>query len=129
MKTINKILEENWYTKEELLTCEREWICNWVWWKWGIQFTDLLRKLKYFNKEKEKELLFHLDLIADIHDIDFNNWWWIKDFIKSNYKFCNNLIKLLNWTNTIWRITIFTFVFTSLNIFWIKYFNWNFKIK
>lgn len=122
MATIDNILKKRWYTKQELLQCELDWICNWMWAKWWFQFTDKLRKLKYFNWEKERALLFDLDLISDIHDIKFEKWGSIFDYIRANYYFSIDLYTLLNWTSYTARITLFIIVFIWLNLFWFKHF-------
>ena len=124
MSTIEQIVAENWYTIEELKECERKWICNGMGWKWGIQWTNLMRALPYFQGEKEKKLLEDLDLISDMHDIWFHKWWWILDFIKANYKLALGVCRLIYWTKTIDRILVFIIIFLSTTLFWRKYFNW-----
>ena len=124
MKTIDKILKEAWYTKQELLECEIEGTCNWMWGKWGIQWTDELRKLKYFDSEKETKLLNDLDLVSDIHDIKFNKGWFIIAFLIANYELCLHIIMLLHWTNTTAKVIIFILLMLWLNTFGIFYFSW-----
>ena len=123
IKTIDKIIKEAWYTKQFLLECRCSGRTNWMGWKWWIQWTDEARKLKGFESSEEQELLNDLDLVSDIHDLDFEAGWWIIAYIKANYKLIMRILELLHWTSTFWRITIFCLAFFWLNIFWIKYFN------
>jgi len=123
MNIITKILKNNWYTKEQLKQYEKDWICNWAWWKWGIDFDSLLKSLPYFRKSKWKKLLEDFNYISDIHDIAFYNWWWYSDFIRVNYKLSINTFKLLYWTNIIHRVFIFILLFVMTTLFWKKYFN------
>lgn len=129
MKTIDLILQEAWYTREYLLLQRISGRTNGMGWKWGIQWTDELRKLKAFDSEEEHELLNDLDLISDIHDIEFENKDWdtlyksITNFISANYRLIIRIIRLLHWTTTIWRLFIFTLGFFWLNIFGWRYFN------
>ena len=44
MKTIEQIVNENWYTIEELKNCK---YCNWCGWKWWINFELLIRRLTF----------------------------------------------------------------------------------
>ena len=123
MSTVNRIIKSHWYTKKYLLECEKKWICNGMGWKGGIQWTDKLRKLPYFKKGKEKQLLIDLDLISDIHDLYYLAWWWVMKFIKANYLFCIDLLQLLNWTLPMSRLILFIISFVWLNVFGRKYFN------
>ena len=129
MKTIDFILKEAGYTKEFLLKCRISGITNWCWWKWGIQWTDEARKFKYFQKEKEKELLNNLDLISDIHDIEFNNESGtnilnsLKNFLRANYMLTMRTIRLLHWTSFLRKLFVFSVMMISLNTIWLKYFN------
>ena len=121
MNTIDIIIAQNWYTKEQLLDCEKQWICNWMWSKWGIQWTDELRKFKYFQGWKIKQLLFDLDLVSNIHDIQIWESENFKQFIKANYVLSNNIIQLLHWTWFIRKVIVWLSVFLGTTIFW--YFN------
>lgn len=133
MKTINQILKNSWYTKEFLLECEKIWRCNWCWWKGWIQWTKQLRKLKFFNSNREQKLLDNLDLVSDIHDIDFENndskniFESIKAFYIANYNLIIRILQLLYWTTKTGRLSVFLLAFFWLNIFWIRFFNWKFK--
>lgn len=127
MKTIEKILDEAWYTKDYLLEQRRIGRTNGMWGKWGIQWTDKLRKLEAFNSKKEQALLNDLDLVSDIHDIDFEYWGFIIAFIKANYRLILRILMLLRWTTITWRLIISLLAFFWLNIFWIRYFNWTFN--
>lgn len=125
MSTINKILKREWYTIDELIDCEFEWICNGMWAKNWFQITDYLRWLKYFNSKKEKKLLRDMDLISDIHDIKWLKPWCIFAFLKSNYVFCIDIVSLFYWTNTINRILLFSILFIWLNIWWVFNYKWS----
>lgn len=94
-------------------------------WKWWIQWTKAMRKLKAFKSEKEKKLLDNLDLVSDIHDLDFEKGWWIKEFYKVNLFLIIRILKLLYWTSETSRVSLFIILFFWLNTMWIKYFNWN----
>jgi len=137
MKTIDIILQENWYTKEDLLNFEKVWVCNWCWWEWWFNFSKFLEKLinlrennkilKFFilrkyDKDKLKQLLFDLSLICCIHDKSYNDWKTICDFLNANFKLGKNINKLFHWTNSFTRFLIFISVFWWTTIFWYKYF-------
>jgi len=121
MNTIDLIIIQNWYTKEQLLDCEKKGICNWMWSKGGIQWTDELRKFKYFQKWKMKKLLFDLDLISNIHDIMIWESKNFKEFINANYILANNVIQLLHWTWFLRKIVVWLWIFWATTFFW--YFN------
>ena len=125
MKTIDRILKEAWYTKEDLLVCEIKWHCNGMWSKWGIQWTDRARNMKYFQDKKHKTLLQNLDYISDIHDIDCNKWGFIIAFFKANYILAIRMLELLNWTSISSKVSAFILIFLWTNIFWIRTFNWH----
>ena len=101
------------------------WEC---WWEWGFKFSllkDRLKKVKYFNPEKIDSLYHSIETRAcHPHDISFLDWWWIKEFYLSNYKFCLEVMDILHWTTTFSRIVIFTVLYIGLNTVGIKYFNW-----
>jgi len=122
MKTIDKILKRRGFTEKQLLDYEMEWIANWMWGKWWIQFTDIARKLPAFESDKEQKLLYNVDLISDIHDYKYFIWWSYIDFIKANYDLSVDLFTLLHWTNIIARIFVFLLVFISTSLFGYKYF-------
>ena len=135
MKTIDIILKESGYTKAFLLKQRQSGRTNWMWWKWGIQWTDEMRWLKLFRKQEEQELLNDLDLVSDIHDLDFENanskniFHSIIRFIKANYRLIMRIIRLLHWTTVTSRTWLFILSFIWLNTVWIKYFNWAWKTK
>ena len=125
VKTINRIIKENWFTRTDISVYRKMWVCNWAWWKGWIKWTKLWSLLHWFQTKKGKQLLIDIDLISDMHDIRFYLWWWLFDFIKANYKFCLNMMQLLWWTNTPSRLLLFIILFLWVTIFWIKYFTWN----
>lgn len=124
MKTIEKILSKENVTKEQLDKLRKLGLVNWMWWKWWIQFTNLIRKIDFIDSEKLNNLLDDLDYISDIHDLEFNTWWWIFDFLNANYKLVNNILILINWTSLKSKIFIWFTIFTLINIFWIRFFKW-----
>ena len=124
MKTIEIILKQAWYTREYLIQTELDWITNWMWAKWGIQFTDEARKFKAFESKKAQELLDNLDLVSNIHDLEYAKWGWIKAFYKSNLDLINRVLILLYWTSILRRLLVFIIMFFSLNTIWAKAFNW-----
>lgn len=132
MKTIDRILKEAGYTKEFLLECRRTGRTNWMGWKWGIQWTEKMRKMEYFETQREQELLDDLDLVSDMHDIEFENETGtnilksILNFIKANYDLILRIIRLLHWTSISSRIWFLLWNIT-LTVFWVRYFNWRFK--
>lgn len=106
---------------------------NWCWWEWWFKFSILknrIIKLKFFDINKIELLYSKIEInCCNPHDDLFDKWGWIIDFIKANYKFSNDLILILHWTNTIWRFYIFITSFILLNIFWIRFFNWTYWNK
>jgi len=120
METIEQIVKKNWYTIKQLELCERDGICNWFWPKGH----NLLKLLPNFNSNKIKKLKRDVNLIADIHDIEYYLWWWYKAYIKANYKLAVNMCELLHWTNLFWRIIVFLSLFISTTLFGFKNFSW-----
>lgn len=123
MKTIDQIITDNWFIRNELIVCKQSGICNWCWWKWGFNFTKALNKIPYFNSNKKQELLFDLSLICNMHDLQYNKWWTFLDFINYNYILANNVMRLFHWTNSIARMILFVLIFWWTTLFWYKYFN------
>ena len=101
---------------------------NWCGWKWGFSFIKLknrIEKLPFVNPKKLNKLYKDIEVKCCYpHDLAFDKWGWVKDFVVANYMFCENLMTLLHWTLPISRLIIFITTFTALNLFWIKYFNW-----
>lgn len=132
MKTIEKIVIENWYDVFDLL--KAQWKeCNWCWWQWWFSFTNMFNKIinlrnKYkllqkiilptYNKDKLVILNSDLSLICCMHDKEYNKKKW---FIKSNYKLAKNICKLFHWTTYRYILAVCTFLWTT--IFWYKYYN------
>lgn len=104
---------------------------NWCWGEWGLDFKKLknkLKKLPFVDPKKLDSLYVDIEAMACYpHDRAFDKGGGIRDFIKANYEFANKVLELLHWTSPWGRTTILVFVFWSMNIFGIKYFNWNFK--
>ena len=123
MRTIERILKELWTTEKEIrIKCKEIW-CNGCWWKGGFNYTEYLRSLPYFQKEKEQRLLEDITLLCNYHDLLYSKWWKLKDFIRANYIFVSSIITLLHWTNILWRLFIFIVIFIWMTIWWRKYFN------
>ena len=103
-------------------------MANWCWGEWGMSFKklkDKLKKLPFVKPDKLESLYIDIEAQCCIpHDNRFDEWGGIKEYIKANYDFCETLLLLLHWTSVMWRLWVFIFVFMSLNIFGIRYFNW-----
>lgn len=101
---------------------------NWCWWEWGFKFSllkDRLKKLKYFNPQKLDSLYNSIETRAcSKHDDKFEKWGWIIEFLKANWEFIIEVLRILHWTSIPSRIIIFIVLFFWLNTLWIKYFNW-----
>ncbi len=124
METINKILYQHWFTKQSIsYICSKIW-CNGCGWKWWVDFEMLLKALPYFREDKGKKLLEDLHYLCLLHDYWFYIWWNIIDFLKANFYFAKWIFKLTWRTNILARFLIFVIILISLNIFGIKYFNW-----
>lgn len=129
MKTIDIILKEAGYTKKYLLDCRASWITNWMWAKWWIQFTDVARKFAFAKKPKIAKFLDDLDLVSDIHDLNYLNWETFKDFFKANMELISRVLQLMWWTSTSRRLIVFIMMFTTLNTIWWKAFKKSWKSK
>lgn len=101
---------------------------NWCWWEWGFKFSllkDRLKKLKFFNPLLLDRLYASIETRAcNPHDKKFEEWWWIIEFYEANLEFINEVLLILHWSNSTWRLLIFIVLFFWLNTIWIKYFNW-----
>lgn len=109
------------------------WIHNWCWWEGWTSFSKIVRhNLKLLPKYKEDQwLLFWKSVEDDVcnpHDEDFYNWGFIYAYIKANSIFTYRFCRKLWWTNKLVQIISFPIMFIWMNIFWVKYFNWNLKI-
>lgn len=127
MKTIDIILKQAGYTKEFLLKCRASGLTNWMWRKGWVAWTKQARNFKAFDSKRGNQLLDDLDLISDIHDLEFGKWGWLIKFYKSNYDLINRTLILLHWTSTLRRFLVFTIMFIGLNTVWIIAFNWGWK--
>ena len=69
-----------------------------------------MRKMKAFESKKEQSLLDNLDLVSDIHDIEFENITGtnilksIKNFLRANYELIIRILQLLHWTSISGRL-------------------------
>jgi len=124
METIDYIIQKAWYESKFLLEQRALGITNWMWAKKGINISRLLRSLPWFNKKKQAKLIDDLDLISDLHDIDFGKWGNYKDFYKANLNYIESVLQLLHWTPVIVRLLIFILFYTVLNTVWMLHFNW-----
>ena len=100
---------------------------SYCWWQWWYDFIDLknrIEKLPWVNNDKLDKLYSDIEMtVCHPHDDRFTQWWWIIDYIRANYIFCIDLLGLLHWTSSMARFWLFLIVFTGLNLFWFKYFN------
>jgi len=120
MATIEQILKDNWYTISEISKCMNKWCCNWLW----PYKHNFFKYLPNFKSEKFQTLKKDLNYISCIHDIAFTNWWNLLDFLRANYILWLNIIKLLHWTNFLWRLFIFLIFFLWTTLFGGIYFSW-----
>lgn len=101
---------------------------NWCWWEWWFKFSLLknrIKKVKFFNPDKIEKLYNSIEVRwCNPHDIAFARWGWIKAFLKANWEFIIEMLRILHWTSTPSRLLIFIVLFFWLNTIWIKYFNW-----
>ncbi len=118
MKTIEKIIQENWYTIKDLQDCVKQKICNWCWWKWH----NLLKLIPNFDDTKWEKLKADMNLICNIHDKTYNKGWKLFDFLKANYILWKNMNELFYWTK--FRLLIFSVFFLWTTLFGFKYYNW-----
>jgi len=124
MKTIDKILKDNWFTRTEIAVYRKMWVTNWMWGKWWIKFTKELAKLPWFKKGKKKQLLVDMDLVSDIHDIRFYLWWGLFSFLRANWTFSYNMIRLFHWTTPMSRFLLFMTLFLWTTLVGFRYFTW-----
>ena len=124
METIDYIIQKAWYESKFLLEQRALWVTNWMWAKRWINISKLLRSLPWFDKKKQAKLIDDLDLISDLHDIDFGKWGNYKDFYNANLNYIKRVLQLLHWTPVIVRLLIFILFYTILNTVWMLHFNW-----
>tara|TARA_R110000764_G_scaffold5867_3_gene22763 strand:+ start:5223 stop:5423 length:201 start_codon:yes stop_codon:yes gene_type:complete len=66
--------------------------------------------MKAFESKKEQSLLDNLDLVSDIHDIEFENATGtnilksIQNFLRANYELIIRILQLLHWTTISGRL-------------------------
>ena len=129
-KVINilKAYKEYWVLWDiELKYLWKVWIINWIWGKDSLLFkyVNKIQDFKYFKKTKFAKLVQDIEnWPVAIHDIDYTIWWNILDFINSNLKLSMWLFKLVNWTDTKYKLLLSISVFVATTILWYKYFNW-----
>lgn len=101
---------------------------NWCWWEWGFKFIlikDWIKKLKFFNPLLLEKLSTSIETRAcNPHDEAFTKGGWIKEFLKANWEFIIEILRILHWTSVASRCLIFIILFFWLNTIWMKYFNW-----
>jgi len=124
METIDYIIKKAWYESKFLLEQRALWITNGMWAKRWINISKLLRSFPWFNKKKQAKLIDDLDLLSDLHDIDFGKPWNYKAFYKANLIYIERVLQLLHWTPVIVRLLIFILFYTVLNTMWMLHFNW-----
>lgn len=101
---------------------------NWCWGQWGFKFKTLkkwIKKLPFVDEKKLDSLYYDIETKAcNPHDERFEEGWNIFDFLAANRDFAQDVISLMRWTTSLWRLFIFCMLFFWTSIFWIKYFNW-----
>ncbi len=127
MKTIDVILKEAGYTKKYLLKCRASGLTNWMGRKGWIGWTKQARKFKAFDSKRWNQLLNDLDLVSDIHDLEFWKWGRVIKFYKANLDLINRVLILLHWTSILRRLLVFIIMFFGLNTVWVIAFNWGWK--
>lgn len=121
---IDNILKYYWLSRWKLNIYRKQGLVNWMWGKWWIQFTNLIRKIDFVKEKKLKRLLRDLDYVSDIHDLAFNKGWWVKQYFIANYNLVEDILILINWTSLKSKIFIWFVIFIFVSIFWIRYFKW-----
>ena len=101
---------------------------NWCGWEWGFKFSTIrnkIKKLPFVNIKKLDKCYYDIEEKAcNPHDDKFELWGGIYDFLRANYEFGLDVIKLLHWTTLSGRLSIFLLLFFWTSTFWIRYFNW-----
>jgi len=101
---------------------------NWCWWEWWFKFRvilDWIRWCSVFDYKKAEWLYQTIEAkCCNPHDDRSDIWWNLIDYIKSNYEFTMDLLKVLHWTNCLSRCFIFILSIVGMNLFGTKYFNW-----
>ena len=82
----------------------------------------MIKKDKNYDINKQEYLLYDLDFICDIHDLQYWKGGWIFSYIKANYILAKNMYTLLHWFNC--RKILFIVVFLWTTLFGFKYYNW-----
>lgn len=126
MRTIQKILRYN-FSKEKKKELLEQWIINWCWWKWWLNFDKILKSnIEYvpnFLQEKAEDLFGNIKELCFEHDYDFSIWGGLFSFLKANFLFARWIYLLMNWTHLNYRIAVFLIAFYLLNKHGKKYFN------
>ena len=123
MKTIDKILKKYNLDQKILLELEIEKKCNWCWPKHN-KFFPFIKKDKNYNPNKQEYLLYDLDFLCDIHDLQYWKGGWLFKYIKANYILAKNIYTLLHWTKWYTKLFVFILVFGGTTMFGFRYFNW-----
>jgi len=122
--TIKNILKYN-FNREERRKLFNLWLTNWCGWKWGFNFSEILKNniklLKNFSEFNN--LARDINMICIEHDIEFiilrKRIFW---FYKANFNFAKKLFLLLHWWDLFWRVSIFLITFFLLCKYWKPYF-------
>lgn len=123
MRTIEKIQKYN-LTGFQIQKLKEAEIINGCWWKWWVNFSDIiesnLNSFKNFDKNKVSALWKDIELLCHEHDLDYFTKKW---FTSSNFVFALWVFKLIkNWTKLWERITLFLVIFFLLQKYWKKYY-------
>ena len=101
---------------------------NWCWGEDWFKFSSIrnkVKKLPLVNIEKLDSCYIKIEEKAcNPHDDKFELWGGIYDFLKANKEFATDVITILHWTTTFWRLSTFLLLFWGTSTLWIKYFNW-----
>lgn len=122
-RTIKKIQKYN-LTGFQIQKLKEAEIINGCWWKWWVNFSDIieanLNSFKNFDRNKLSALWGDIELLCHEHDLDY---FFKKWFTSSNFTFALWVFKLIkNWTKLWERITLFLVIFFLLQKYWKKYY-------
>ena len=100
------------------------WDCGGSNWLDFEKLKDRFKKLDFVNPKKLDDLYYNIELKCCLpHDDKFWEGGGILDFWRANYVFVVDMLRLLHWTSVRGRFIMFVFVFTPLNILWLRHFN------
>jgi len=101
---------------------------NWCGGEWAFKFStirDKVKKLPFVDPDLLDSCYMTIEIRAcNPHDDKFELWGGIYDFIKANYEFAIDVVRILHWTTITGRAIVFLSLFTWTTLFWRKFFNW-----